>query len=128
MTLRWLNRSLMENSYYMALCTTEKAFEKELKRLEVPRSDWPRFVSVNANATCHFFEKDDAKRVAIVCVGDATGKTPIELAGLLVHEAVHIWQEHCEFIGEHKPSIEMEAYAIQRISMDLMWAYAETVK
>ena len=128
MTIQWVRRVLMENTYYVALCTTEKSFRKELKRLELPREDWPTFTSKNANATCHFLEWCDSKKIVIVCLGDCTGRTPIEIAGLLVHEAVHIWQARHEDIGEKTPSHEMEAYAIQRIAIELMAAYAETLK
>jgi hypothetical protein len=49
------------------------------------------------------------------------------VAGLLVHEAVHIWQEHCERIGEDSPGRETEAYSIQWISQQLFWEYVRQV-
>lgn len=42
---------------------------------------------------------------------------------LLVHEAVHIFQRVCNYIGEDKPSDEFEAYCIQAISQELMYAW-----
>jgi len=120
---------LHDNTYYVGLCTTELAFQKELKRLAVPRNEWPSFISTKqAHATCHFFEKDDGKKIALVCIGSMSGRTGIEIAGLLIHEAVHIWQAHHEDIGEHRPSHEFEAYAIQRIAMNLMDAFEQTLK
>lgn len=44
-----------------------------------------------------------------------------------MHEAVHIWQEMREKIGERFPSAEFEAYAIQRIAQNLMHSFMEQV-
>jgi hypothetical protein len=46
-----------------------------------------------------------------------------QVYALLVHEAVHIWQDVKHRIGEDNPSSEFEAYAIQNISQELMLAY-----
>jgi hypothetical protein len=46
--------------------------------------------------------------------------------GLLVHEATHVWQHICESIGETKPSVEFEAYAMQSIVSNLLTAYEDT--
>jgi hypothetical protein len=51
----------------------------------------------------------------------------VEIAGILVHEAVHIWQEYCDFYGEDKPGREQEAYAIQFIAHELMTEFARKV-
>ena len=45
---------------------------------------------------------------------------------LLVHEAVHVWQQTRVYLGETAPSPEFEAYAIQNISGNLMQAFADT--
>lgn len=56
-------------------------------------------------------------------------KRPIEqVYGLIVHEAVHVWQRIVEHIGEHKPSDEFMAYGIQTIAQELMFAYKEAKK
>lgn len=64
---------------------------------------------------------------AIVCFPPGPDRDSIEVAGLLVHEAVHIWQEYLIHIGEKYPGVETEAYAIQRISMGLMSEYSRQV-
>lgn len=51
--------------------------------------------------------------------------TGAELAALLVHEATHIKQKVMDEIGEDKPSMEFEAYAMQFISCSLFKQYAE---
>ena len=118
----WLERSLVVLPFYLALFTDPDDYYKELKKLEIEPRLWPDFViSERANASVHFFTRT-GKKLAIVCIqkGDYTG---VEIAGLLVHEAVHIWQEMCSDIGERFPSDEFEAYSIQSISQQLMIAY-----
>ena len=46
---------------------------------------------------------------------------------LICHEAVHVWQEIKEKMGEENPSIEFEAYSIQKIFFDLLTMYQEQV-
>lgn len=46
-----------------------------------------------------------------------------QIHGLLLHEAVHIWQELKLKMGEEKPSVEFEAYSIQTIAQDLFAMY-----
>lgn len=123
--MKWLDRALLVSPYHYGLCKTEKAFRKELKRLCVPKADWPQFLaSKSANATTHFFEKRDGIGLCcIVCMPVANGVSKPQICGLLVHEAAHIWQEIRENIGEQSPSKEFEAYAIQTISQRLMEAY-----
>ncbi|MDC4442181.1 hypothetical protein OHV35_01985 [Acinetobacter baumannii] len=46
-------------------------------------------------------------------------KDQIQVYGLLLHEAVHIWQIVKRRMGEREPSVEFEAYSIQAIAQDL---------
>jgi len=56
---------------------------------------------------------------AIVQLGDTSERKPIEVYGLLLHEAVHVWQKIRKLMGEREPSVEFEAYSIQAIAQDL---------
>lgn len=123
--MKWLDRTLWSCTHHIGLCVDQKSFERELKRMKVPRDSWPPYVPEGANACTHFFTASDGDRAAIVCIDPQEGKTGIQTAALLVHEAVHIWQEHLEDTGEEEPGAESEAYAIQRISQTLMEAYAK---
>lgn len=127
--LEWLDRSLLISPYCYALCLSEEEFDKELDRLNVPkksRNGWMK--TPQANATLHFFDKtDDVGKCAIVCLQKKKGIEVLQVYSILVHEAVHLWQEIKEHIGERTPGAESEAYAIQRISQSLMYSYKEQI-
>ncbi|MCF1332090.1 hypothetical protein LH678_07120 [Acinetobacter baumannii] len=63
---------------------------------------------------------------AIVQIGDMADKNQIQVYGLLLHEAVHIWQIVKKRMGESEPSVEFEAYSIQAIAQDLFEMYEES--
>lgn len=121
----WIDRWLFLSPYCIGLCRDEESFNKELKRLKVPVKNWPKWVKgERSDATTHFFEKDDNRGLCcIVCIRNRKGIDNIAVIGLLVHEAVHIWQAIKDEIGEKEPSSEFEAYAIQDISQRLIESY-----
>lgn len=125
----WIDTTLAKAFCYVGLCTTEKLFHKQLRRMKMPRDQWPSFLlNQHANATAHQFEQPDGKFCVIVCMHPNLDRSGVVVAGLLVHEAVHIWQWHRESIGEKAPSSEYEAYAIQNLSQGLMEAYTAQIK
>jgi hypothetical protein len=63
--------------------------------------------------------------VSIVCIPVTPQTDGIDVATLLVHEAVHVVQEYFRYIGEDNPGNEIEAYAIQNVSASLMRAYRD---
>lgn len=103
---------------FMTLCLTEPEYLKVMRYLKVKGP--PEWVSPGAHATTHFLHNDEHEKVSVVCMKDWLGRDPIDVATLLVHEAVHIWQYWCEKIGEDRPGDEQEAYAIQLLSYTLM--------
>lgn len=122
MKVQWLDRTLFVSSCHYTLCTTKKQFRQALKHFRVPKKHYPPFVSDSfANATTHFIDnKLYQKKASIVCLANYTDRTPTQIAGLLCHEAVHIWQQTCMDLGETAPSAELEAYAIQSLTQSLI--------
>lgn len=82
-----------------------------------------QFMSMGAGAQVDFY--GDSSH-AIVQIDDTSERTIVEVFGLLLHEAVHIWQRTKQRMGESEPSKEFEAYSIQRIAQDLFEMYEES--
>ena len=124
--VRWLDRRVAAPGPYLALCLNEQQFAAACRHI---RCDSPSAWIKNewSNATAHYF--DTAKGLTVVvCVRGWEGRHPVEVAGLLVHEAVHVWQQYAERIGETHPGHEQEAYAIQAISQELMDEFAQQMQ
>ena len=123
---KWLDRRIARPGPYLTLCTTEAEYLAAIRDIE---NEYPvPWVSNGADATTHFYDNDNKQTVAIVCIRNTGDHTPVEVAGLLVHEEVHVWQQYCLDIGERSPGMEQEAYAIQSISQELMDAYAAKLR
>lgn len=122
----WCDRTLIRCPMHFGLCTTEESFHRELRRLKLPRKNWPDFVSNwHSDATTHHFEKRNDKKVAvIVCIRTGRRRTFAQVAALLTHEAIHIWQSVREYMGENTPSTEFEAWSVQSITQELLESYA----
>lgn len=127
--MQWCSTELIRCQMKYALCLSEDAFSAEMARLEVKQPP-PFMATTHANACVHYFNNDEEGELAILCMDLEKSKlrTPIVVAGLLVHEAVHIFQQDCEYRGEKTPSAEYEAYSIQMIAQELMWAYTQALK
>ena len=119
----WLDRRVAAPGPYLTLVTSQDEFDAALRHFKMPLGT-PYLSSARADATVHFFDNRSGDSVAVVALGDTTGRSGVEIAGLLVHEAVHIWQTHRENIGETHPGREQEAYAVQGIAQELMAEYA----
>lgn len=127
----WCDTTLVKTPIHYGLCLRESDFHAELRRMGVPRDHWPPFIrTAHADATAHHFESTSEYRDAtIVCVDmeRAKKRDPLEVVGLLVHEAMHIWQRIREHIGETNPSSEFEAYSVQWIVQELCGAYRDAL-
>jgi phospholipid N-methyltransferase len=120
--MTWLDRTLIRGDF-LCLCTTEAEFVKELKRTKVA-APWPKWIEDDALATTHYIVTGKGNRATIVCMTDKK-MDGIPAASLLVHEAVHVVQEYFRYIGEETPSIEFQAYSIQEVAGQLMYAYSD---
>lgn len=118
--MRWLDRRIARPGPYLTLCLSEAELRAVERRLKAPvRIDWP-----SGGAKCSTIVTPDGKLTCIVSLTDWRGRNPIEVAGLLIHEAVHVWQQYADDIGEEQPGAEQEAYAIQAIAQELMTEFA----
>jgi len=120
---QWLDRRISAPAPFMTLCLSQAEFHDVLSKMGCKeRPDWLK--TDHADATAHHLSTSDGKAASIVCIKANRDRPGIEVAGLLIHEAVHIWQRYCEWYGETNPGSEQEAYAIQSISQELMTEYA----
>lgn len=123
MKMKWLERSLIEAPHF-ALATRQKILDAELKRLK--HSSFPG-TKGDDSACTHFLENKRGKTVAIVCLFNLTYELE-QIFALLVHEAVHIYQDLRDQMGERRPGKEFEAYAIQNISQELFYEFKRQTK
>lgn len=125
----WCDRGLFQGGY-LALVTSQEEFNQALADIKmvgygdayVPNG-WP--------ACTHTFENVDGSIACIVGLNmeHAAKQDPIDVAALLVHEAVHVFQQNEAAAGKMGCfGTEGEAYAIQNISTRLMSAYADKLK
>lgn len=119
----WLNRELHPPGPYMCLCLTQQDMDEAMKNLGIVERI--EFVNKGKGATVHLIRDPRGNRVAIVCLRIEFGHTEVQRLAMLVHEAVHVWQYHCEGIGEDSPSDEFMAYGVQWISQQLFVSYFE---
>jgi hypothetical protein len=122
---RWLDRRIAAPGPYLTLCLSEKEYDSAMRTLGIKH--YGTWISENANATAHNLNNANGDLCSVVCLSSYKKRTSVEIAGLLVHEAVHIWQEYCDFYGEDKPGREQEAYAIQFIAHELMTEFARRI-
>lgn len=121
---KWLARDWVWGSF-LTLVTSEEEYRAVLAYLKVPLERANVWVSEKADATTHHYHNGDGDVCAIVTFKPDPKMTGVQVAALLVHEAVHVFQEFCARIGESAPSREFEAYSIQSIAQTLMTEFAE---
>ena len=127
MSIKWLDRRIAAPAPYLTLCLSESDFKQALKHCKIYQDcEWIK--TKWSHATAHHLDNGKGERVCIVCINASGERTPIEIAGLLVHEAVHVWQDYCARIGEDAPGVEQEAYGIQSIAQELMSEYARRIR
>ena len=121
----WLNRGLLLGGY-LAFVTSQEEFDLALKEINLPDHK-EEFVPNGWPACTHSFANVNGSVACIVgfSMEHAAEQDPIDVAALLVHEAVHVWQHNESTAGKLGCfGTEGEAYAIQNISTSLMAEYA----
>lgn len=111
----------------MTLCLTEKALRKVEAKMKgaIPTTHW---ITPGANATVHIWQRPKGEKVCAVCIGPTKGMDLATVTSLIVHEAVHIWQEYrADFTGG-EPGVEQEAYGVQIIVDTLLREYIRQKK
>jgi len=122
---RWLDRRVAHAGPYLTLCLSEDELALVGKKLNQNGLYFP----VSGALCCTFVNKKSEQLCAVVSLSSsAQSKNAIEIAGLLVHEAVHVWQAYIEDMGERFPGAEQEAYGIQAISQELLAEYARRIQ
>lgn len=111
--------SFLRLPHHYGFCPSEKAWHALGKASKRDLGCYPD----NAAMTTLFQDTERKTRTCIVTVAD---RTPQATVGLLVHEAMHVWRDIREGIGEERPSSEFEAYALQNIVEELITAYEKT--
>lgn len=123
---RWLDRRIARPGPCLCLVLSEAEFRAAAAPMKLP--EIPRWLSPSADASTTTLSTPDGKHACIVSLGDTDGHNAVEIAGLLVHEAVHVWQHYCAMIGETNPGFEQEAYGIQAIAQELLAEYARRIE
>lgn len=118
--VQWLNRGWQP--VFIGFCPSKKAWARAIAKMRIKNCPpYPK-----TNGSCTRFIDAEGKTIVLVTIRKDKDRDPVELMGLIVHEATHAWQFVREAIGETNPGHELEAYALQNITIDLLSAYSET--
>lgn len=105
--------------YLYGFVPDERAWKRSLSKMAGRAPAYPD----SAGCTSFFKQIGVGTPVAVVTV---LPRPPRETIELLAHEGMHVWRDIRQAMGEHEPSSELEAYAIQNILSNLMIAYEKT--
>jgi hypothetical protein len=123
MKINWLDRQVQPDGPNLVLCLSEKEYNAVLKHLKA--QDISPWLAKGVDGVVHTF-KNGQKTVCAVCTEEQ--EDIVDAFSILVHEAVHVWQDYKEGIGETNPGVEQEAYGIQYIATTLIQEYKRRTK
>jgi hypothetical protein len=128
--IKFCGQTLVCTPIKYTLACSKKEYQKVLQGIGY--EDWRKeaFTPNETTACVHTFTSDSGQTIKIVCIDhQATKDWPIEEAyAVLVHEAVHIWQDTRVQLNEAQPSSEFEAYSLQNICAELFYLYSNFAK
>lgn len=116
----WLDRGWQPT--FIGFCPSRKAWRREMRRLGT-QGEKPPTASGN---TTTFESKGKTAIIVWLIEGVEQRHSRLEIAGLLCHEATHVWQQVRQSMAEREPSIEFEAYSMQAIFQGLYQAWLDT--
>lgn len=118
----WLSDRGIFEGPRVVLCRSEKEYLALMRKKSV---EYPNSWLMDADACTHTMTASGAPPYCVVCIDArrSRGLSRYVVIGLLVHEAVHCWQNWCKHIGEDRPGAELEAWGIQSIAQDLIGAF-----
>lgn len=103
---------------YVGICTSPKAYLKEMKRLGVQNPGV--FIPEGKDAAVHYFCREGKTTVIVAFKPPSkVGCTKAQIAALAAHEAVHVMQE-CESVMGDTMSRESSAYLVQWITQNIL--------
>ena len=107
---------------YVGFTTSEDAFRREMKRLDVKDAD--KWISnAHSQATTHFLNNHGTSLAIICMIPQPRQRTKEQYAALLAHEATHVVQQMRDDLGDL--GREAEAYLVQQIvqeGLQIAWA------
>lgn len=115
----WCDRGWQPHCY--GFCPDEHAWKREMRRLNITDAPYP-----TTSGSCTTFDKTTSNDACSIVTINESKRPKLQVVGLLVHEAMHVWRHVRESMGEREPSLEFEAYAMQAISQCLIDAYEKT--
>jgi hypothetical protein len=107
--------------FWFAFCPDARTWAREMKKLKVDAGPYP-----TTDARCTRLARG-SDEIDIITIGEHK-RTSRAAVVLLVHESMHIWRHCRQLIGEHEPSSEFEAYAVQTIFDALLQDFQSTRK
>lgn len=126
MNSAWLDRTLVRSPFYYCLCLTKKQFRHKLKECGIDENERHKFTKDDDSGKARWYESN-GKQFVFICL-TPNDHDLVEVHGLLVHEAIHMWQWIKEYYGEEAPSKEFEAYSLQNITQSLFEEYERQTK
>ncbi len=113
--------NLMPVGLVVALFTKRDHYKQAMGEIGIREENWHAWPDAGGAWVAHYVdgEKCPGKHI-VCCLGDTAGMDGIDIASILCHEAVHVYQCYMDHVGERRPADEQSAYAIQSIAETLM--------
>lgn len=116
--MKSLSRTLIETPVPYYLCTKEEEFNILMKRYGVQSLGGASWLPATGGATTYDFNE-----AIIVNIDGEFDHSAEDVLVLLIHEGVHVWQHMEQNFFHNESTMEMEAYAIDNITFNLITEY-----